>query len=448
MSRVTHCDTNQYDWQRIMSIVTTIAFLTVIAFFVTACGGGDSNPAPAPTPTPTPTVPSPGVPTNFTVVRTPEVILSATLDWSIPLSGGAPTTFEVYRSTTAASVFHADNHLISIPVDPGKTNYTFIDNTGLTGVDTYWVLSAKNAGGETPTAEVLFKPIGPPIIVDEGYGNNFSSAMIFADAIGISGEPLDPAKSWTNDLTLIDLNTGLRPKSEEITALLALPVPVTTLPNLDPTTTYTLDNVTYYKQQTVSTWQGQWVNGASTQQHVTAKWGDNLISQKLTVNSVIRIEMVLTKALDPAAPMTSYWMKSLYGTKKNEVFGTDGTTYDNLTAFVFASNARLTIQKLDGDNNPDGAALYDQTLWLGDGPGFLAGEVNVAGNFTYGFVWDLKKEVLPNDITTGKSGTWRITFSLDNNSPKGTPNNTYIDTAANGVRVNATSAYIDITVGQ
>ncbi|MEJ2143227.1 MAG: hypothetical protein P8Y24_12890, partial [Gammaproteobacteria bacterium] len=89
----------------------------------------------------------------------------------------------------------------------------------------------------------------------------------------------------------------------------------------------------------------------------------------------------------------------------------------------------------------------------GDGPGFLAGEINIAGNFTYGFVWDLKNDIpLPPDITTGPTGTWRITFWLDDdNSNAGkavtfAPNNTFIKSVANGVRVSDTQAYIDITI--
>ena len=113
---------------------------------------------------------------------------------------------------------------------------------------------------------------------------------------------------------------------------------------------------------------------------------------------------------------------------------------------MFASNAHLKIQKLDGSGNPDGTPLYDQTLWLGDGPGYLAGEVSVSGNFTYGFVWNLKNQVMPGDVTTGKAGTYRLTFSLDATSPKGTSNNTFIDTVGNGTRVSATEVYIDINV--
>ena len=180
---------------------------------------------------------------------------------------------------------------------------------------------------------------------------------------------------------------------------------------------------------------------------VTAKWGDNLISQRLTANSKIRIEMVLSKDIS-AAPMTSYKMLSLYGSRDNEVYGTDGTTYDNPTAFVFAANARLTIQKLDGSGLPDGNPLYSQALWEGlGGLNNFAAEVNVAGNFTYGFVWDLKSEVLPADITTGKTGTWRITFSLDTTSPVMTTNHTIIDSVANGqLDAMNNQAYIDIQI--
>ena len=423
------------NWRRFVSAAAVFAG---VAFALGGCGSGSDTAT-------TSGVAAPGVPTNFTVVRTPTETLSATLNWSAPVSGGAPATYEIYRSTTAGSAFQPANHLITVSAVAGQANYEFIDNAGLTAVNTYWVVSAKNAGGETPTAEVMYKPIGGPGAGDSGYGNNFSSALVFADDIGITGLALDPAKSWTSDLTQIDLNTGLRPVEAEVTALAARTPPVTTLPYLDPATIFPLEGTDYYKQQTVSTWQGQWAAGASENQHVNGTWGDNLVSQNLTVDSVIRIEMVLSKTL--AAPMTSYNMRSLYGTMENEIQGTDGTTYYNFTAFVFASNAHLKIQKLDAAGNPDGSPLYDQTLWTGDGPGHFAAEVNVAGNFTYGFVWDLKNQVMPGDVTTGKAGTYRITFSLDNTSPKGTSNNTFIDSvSAPSVLVSSQEAYIDINV--
>ncbi|MFT6984776.1 MAG: hypothetical protein ACJAT7_000577 [Psychromonas sp.] len=396
--------------------------------------------------------PAPGQPTNFTVSRPGDALLTAELSWSVPAAGGDPVSYEIYRSTAPLDVFQDDNQIFSVPAVAGETTYTYTDNVGLSNDDTYWVVAAKNAGGETPTLEVQFRPIGPPGGTgdDEGYGNNFAAALIFADDIGISAADLAGSTGWTTDLALIDTNTGLRPSSEEVASLLGQTVPVTTLAYLDDTSIFVLGGVDYWKQKTVSTWQGQWENGAAENQLVNAAWGDNLISQSLTANSTIRIEMVLSKAL--ATPMTSYTMKSLYGSKLNEVFGTDGTTYDNSSAFVFASNVHLTIQKLDGNGTPDGSPLYDQHLWGGDGPGNLGAEINVAGNFTYGFVWNLKSDTLPADITTGKAGTWRITFLLDSdNTGSGATladNNTFIDTVTNGVRVSDTEVYIDIAIAQ
>jgi hypothetical protein len=435
--------TSLREWQRFLSINATVVIFAIMAFFmafaVTGCGGGGGGTVAPPV---TPTVAAPGAPTNFAVIRTPETTLSATLTWSVPLAGGDPASFEVYRSTAAGTVFQSANHLVSIPAVAGKTTYTFIDDAGLTPrVETYWVVSAKNAGGETPTAEVAYVPIGGGGGGDIGFGNNFSAALIFADDIGITGLPV--TGTWTFDAAsaVANTTTGLRPLSTEV-------LPVTVLPYFDPTSAYTLDNVVYYRQQTASTWQGEWVNGSATttpnQQDVTAMWGDNLISQSLTANSTIRIEMVLTEAL--STPMTSYTMKSLYGTKENEVQGTDGTTYDNSTAFVFASNAHLKIEKLDGAGVPIAPALYDQTLWTGDGPGYLAGEVNVAGNFTYGFVWNLKNQDMSSLPGVPKAGKWRLTFSLDSTSPKGTSNHTNIIVAPNSTSSTSTEASIDITV--
>jgi len=371
-----------------------------------------------------PTVQAPGVPTNLAVAKTEgeEVILSATLTWSPPTpgTGGDPETFEIYRSLTAGETFLPDNHLISIPVVAGQASYEFIDNAGLTPrVDIYWVVSAKNAGGETPTGEVsLYLQSGPPGGTgDTGFGNNFAAAMIFADDIGLGGAPITGTR--TTVLTDIDFNTGLRPSLGEATAL---PATVTQLPYFDPDTAYELGGVTYYEQQTASTWQGWWEKGAGTLQEVTAKWGDNLISQRLTGSSVVRIEMVLTKPLTAA----------------------DGTEYDNLTAFVFAANAHLKIEKLDADGNPAGHTAFDGTLWEGDGPGFLGAEINVGGNLTYGFVWRLNDEVMPGGIP--KEGQWRLTFSLDPVSPQGAADNTNIISAANGTLVNENEVYIDITI--
>ena len=378
-----------------------------------------------------------GAPQNVSVIRTPETTLSATLSWATPTTG-APDSYEIYRALTAGTAYNLANHVATVAPD----KFQYIDNSGLLGNTTYyWAVSAKTNAGPTEAAssEVSLKVIGSPMGGgggDTGFGNNFSGALVFADGIGITGLQLATNSTWTTDTASIDFNTGMRPLATEVAGY-------TTLPILLSADTYTLNNVAYYMQQTASTWQGEWYNGSGEEQHVTAKWGDNLLSSNITANSVLRIEMVLSKPVTTA--MTSYTMQSLYGSQEGEMQGTDGTTYANATAFVFASNAHLKIEKLDNSGVPIDPPLYDQTLWTGDGPGFFGGEINISGGFTYGFIWTLNNQTLPPEIPS-LVGTWRLTFMLDLTSPKGTDNNTYIDAVGNGMLSPEGVAYIDIEV--
>lgn len=410
--------------------VTTIAGLFVLSLFlllVTAsCGGGGGGTVvPA-------VVPAPGAPTSFAIAPTASGVLSETLTWSPPATGGTPSNYNVYRSSSVGATFNPANLIITIPAVAGKTSYTFVDDAGLTrNVLTYWVVSAQNAGGETPTGEQSATPTGSTGGTTTSFGNNLSGGLIFADDIGLTGSAIPPTTVWSSSVASAVASsayTGLRPLSGEV-------IPVTDLPYLDPTTVYVLNSINYYPQQSSSTWQAEWRLGKASPQYVVAKWGDNLVSQSLSSTSSIRIEMGLTETV--ITPLTAHTMVSLYGTKVNEIQGTDGTTYLNYISPVFAANAHLTIQKV-GQPTP----LVDQTLWLGDGPGFLAPEINVSGNFTYGFIWNLKSVAVPYS----KTGTWRITFSLDPTSPKGTPNNTYIDAATNGVWDSPIQVHIDVNV--
>jgi hypothetical protein len=264
--------------------------------------------------------------------------------------------------------------------------------------------------------------------------------LVFADDIGITNLTLDPLKSWTiSDVTLIDYNTGLRPLPAEVTAMLALTVPQTTLPYL--TVTSKIDPL-YYEQKSINTWQGEWAKGKATPQDVNAKWGDNLAgTASLSSSAKIRIEMVLTKAV---TSMTAYPMKLLSGSGTSELQGTTGVATPVTTAFVFATNARLTLQKLDAAGVP-GPMVIDQALFdpnVKDGLNKLSAEIPVSGNFTYGFVWD----PAAGGSTAGK---YRVTFKLDPTSAFGTgnpANNTFMKTATNGVRVSDTEVYIDIDV--
>jgi hypothetical protein len=385
---------------------------------------------------------APGAPTAFTVTGGENV---ATLQWSPPAASataGLPVTYEIYGSTTAttaATLVAPANFVASVAVVSGQTVYSYTA-LGLVGANAthYFVVTAKNTGGETPSSVASGKVTGPP--KPQTYGNNFSAALVFADDIGITNLALDPTKTWTiTDLTAIDYNTGLRPLAPEVTAMQLLGQ--TSLPYL--TVTSKIDPL-YYEQKSINTWQGEWAKGKATPQNVNAKWGDNLLSASLSSSAKIRIEMVLTKDVT-ATPMTAYPMKLLSGSGTGELQGTTGVATTVTTAFVFATNAHLTLQKLDAAGVPTGPMVIDQALFdpaFPDGLNKLSGEIPVSGNFTYGFVWD--------PATSGSiAGKYRLTFKLDPTSAFGTGNpvnNTFMKTATNGVLVSDTEVYIDINV--
>ena len=430
-------------WQQFVSGLTMFAVASLTALSFSGCGGSSSDTVVLPEAPPPVAVVAPAAPTTLTATAGENVV---TLQWSPPAASdtaGLPDSYEIYRSTTAttaATIVAAANFVTTTAVVSGQTVYSFT-NTALAGTTTfYFVVTAKNAGGETPSSVASARPTGPPNPVVAG--NNFSAALIFADDIGITNLPITGV--WTGDMLSfsgIDYNTGLRPLPAEVTAMLALPVPQTILPYLPVTSK--IDPV-YYEQKSINTWQGEWTKGKATPQNVIAKWGDNLSSASLSASSKIRIEMALTKDVT-ATPMTGYTMKLLSGSGTNELQGTNGATYAATTAFVMATNAHLTLQKLDANGAPTGALMVDQALFdpaFPDGLNKLSGEIPVSGSFTYGFVWD--------PATTGSmAGKYRVTFKLDTNSLFGTghpANNTFIKTATNGVRVSDTEAYIDINV--
>lgn len=423
-------------WQRFVTGAAAFAFASVTALSLSGCGGSSST-----TPV-TPTVAAPGAPTAFTVTGGENV---ATLQWSPPAAStttGEPATFEIYRSTTAttnpADLVIPTNLVKSIDAVAGQTTPYAYTDVGLPGANAvyYYVVAAKNAGGETPSAVASDSVTGPR--TPATYGNNFSAALIFADDIGITNQPI--TGTWTGDklpFASIDYNTGLRPLLAEVTAMQALSV--TDLPYLPIASK--IDDL-YYEQKTINTWQGQWVKGKAEQQNVTAKWGDNLVSATLSAGSKVRVEMVLTKDVS-ASPMTVYPMKLLAGSGTNELQGTTGEATTTNTAFVFATNARLQIHKLDADGNKILPAVDDQALFddsIPDGINKLSAEIPVSGNFTYGYVWD--------PTTKGATaGKYRLTFKLDDTSAFGASNpanNTFIQAATNGTLASDTEVYIDV----
>lgn len=431
-------------WQKFVSGLAMFAVASITALSFSGCGGSSSSADPPPT------VAAPAAPTALTATAGENVV---TLQWSPPAASttaGLPVSYEIYRSTTATTaetIVDATNFVTTTPVVDGQTVYSLTD-LGLAGTTTYYfVVTAKNAGGETASPVASAKPTGPPNPVVAG--NNFSAALIFADDIGITNLPITGV--WTGDklpFAGIDYNTGLRPLAAEVTAF---PVTQLVLPYLPVASKI---EPLYYEQKSINTWQGEWAKASGEDQLVTAKWGDNLAgTASLSSTAKIRIEMALTKDVT-ATPMKAYEMKLLSGSGTSELQGTTGVTKDVTTAFVMATNARLTLQKLDDVGAPTGALIVNQALFdpaFPDGLNKLSGEIPVSGNFTYGFVWDPKAM----GVTAGK---YRVTFKLDPTSPFGgtgvpatkpavnIPNNTFIQAATNGVRVSDTEVYIDINV--
>ncbi len=262
-----------------------IAVASLAAVALTGCAESSSDAAPPPA-----TVAAPGAPTNFTATGGENV---ATLVWSPPAASataGQPDSYEIYHSTTlpttAATMVDPANFVATTPVVANQVVYSYTA-IGLAGGNTthYFVVTAKNAGGETPSSVASDQVTGPPVA--KTYGNNFSAALIFADDIGITNLPITGV--WTLDKTLIDYNTGLRPLAAEVTAFPALQLTLPYLPvpsKIDPL---------YYEQKSINTWQGEWAKASGVDQLVNAKWGDNLVSASLSASAKIRIEMVLTK---------------------------------------------------------------------------------------------------------------------------------------------------------
>lgn len=181
-----------------------------------------------------------------------------------------------------------------------------------------------------------------------------------------------------------------------------------------------VDGVAWYEQQQLlNTWQAESASalGTGVLDIDWVDWGDNL-ARTWYLTSQVRIETVLLQ--DLAVPMTGYQVRYLYGTGANEMWGTNGLTYESSQATVYTGCARLTIQKLlDGatDLTWDAAAgrwtgdvgktIFNGGTWqAGDGPGYYSAEINVPGKVIYGYNWNVTRA---ND----GAGLYRITFSLD-----------------------------------
>lgn len=263
------------------------------------------------------------------------------------------------------------------------------------------------------SAVAAFSQRGPgkPLESDEGYGNNLSNPVVFAEGIGLLGLPV------TNEGVADYLATGFRPTAAEMIEVDALPFDAF----VDPPRCVTVDgvNVCAYPQQTESTWQAQWIDALEELElPVLAEvdWSDNLVRQSWTTRSVVRVEVVLNAPPDfpeqfPA--LEGYETVYLLGQGQTELQGATGAIAE-YPPTIYSVCPRLTIEKIDGEGGEALYTVHDYKIadnFGVDGPGGYSAEVNVAGKLIYGFNWMLRNDSVP--AAEDQEGWYRITFSLE-----------------------------------
>ncbi|UCH44526.1 MAG: hypothetical protein JSV11_09510 [Nitrospiraceae bacterium] len=380
----------------------------------------------------TPKAPPPSAPQFVSAQPTPDTTNSITIAWPDVLGAAS---YNIYWDTVPGVTKDAGTRIqfVQAPYEhtglPGRTTYYYV----VTAVDAQPQPAESDESAEvSATARGPINPVGGH---DEGFGNNLSVPVIFANGHGVTGLVLSGTPP-----PHLDHNTGLRPTAADITRLDDLNEP---FPYFDPAETVSIGGAVYYPQGTTSTWQADWADGSGAVQNVIAHWGDNLVSAPLRTTQMIRVETVLTQV--NANNMEGFAMTSLYGSMRSEVFGTDGITGHVYTErMVFAPNARLKIELLDAQGNPV-VTTFDKAIYESfgvEGPGGYASEINGKGSLVYGYNWKATA-----------AGSWRLTFSLD--TPADHPDcaialtvcdNTVIDNATNGTRIDDHTIEIEVMV--
>lgn len=207
-------------------------------------------------------------------------------------------------------------------------------------------------------------------------GNNLSIPVVFADGVGITGQP-------------VATDPGVRP-------LVTDTITVTGLPFFWAGNVPTYGN--YYEQQTFNTWRPEIVNGAGQPAYpAQIDWGDNLVSQTWSASRPIRVEQGLYAT---GMSLLGFNMTLLYGTGSQEMQGTDGTTAA-FTPMIYTPGALLIVEKLDGQGGSPVATVVNEVA---------GSEVNVSGKIIYGY--NLKLDSWTPPAGVAKDGWYRITFRL------------------------------------
>ncbi len=279
--------------------------------------------------------------------------------------------------------------------------------TGIAGGTANITASAKSASGSIAIT-VSTTGGGGGGGETEGYGNNLSWPIVFAEGTGISGSP-------------VSTDPGVRPGALDATAAAELAGTAFTSPS---TPFFWSGNATdgtgFYLQNTANTWRPQIVDGSGQPKYdADAAWGDNLIGTgNLSVGHPIRVEVALSAT--GMGTLQGYNMPYVANASSpDEIQGTDGTLGD-FTPLIYTVGPTLTIERLSG---PGGSVV--ETVSSGG----ISAEVNVGGRIVYG---DLFKPTV--------AGTYRLRFMLASGA------NVSITSAVNGIVVNANESSIEINV--
>jgi hypothetical protein len=247
---------------------------------------------------------------------------------------------------------------------------------------------------------------------DEGFGNNLSVPVIFAEARGLAGANVlvGGGKDYTA--------TGFRPVAGLDDGALAALLAGNQLPFFyegNVAETYTPFDA--FWQKSANVWQAEWDARLGPPTPAIVDWGDNFRSVSYSSTSVIRVEHTLYA--NDGTIMQGYphdvTINPSSSSELQAIFD-DGqqTVTVPMTPTVFSDRARLRIDKLSGPGGTVTHTLLDKAVYESfgiDGPGGYGAELNVGGKVVFGYVWDMKKVVMPPGVS--KEGWWRITFSLD-----------------------------------
>lgn len=295
---------------------------------------------------------------------------------SVVITGASSAPLELGLTLQlTATALDVNGDTVNVPITWASSdeNVLTVDSTGLVtavGISTATITASSPSASES-------LDITTTGLSAEGTGNNISWPVVFADGVGITG-------------LAVSADPGVRPLTTEAASAELMGADSTNPAVSSPTSLFWYSgNIrdlvsTSYLQNTASSWRAQVLDGTGQAKYeASAYWGDNLVSQKISVGKKIRIEVALSAT--GVGTLLGYNMTYVANpSSPEEVQGTDGTTAD-FVPLIYTPNPRFTVE-LNGTEISSGA---------------ITAEVNVAGRIVYGSQW-----------APAAAGTYRLRFTL------------------------------------